>query len=593
MTTFFENVTARPVLAPTSAANLRTEPSAKYISGLAALVAVGTNLGEFAWDPASVDVDDGVYVIKPTDILPANPGRFIRMLGDVNLVASRTLFVDGGYTGVVTDGSLNAPYKTISAAIAAVPAVSAANGVEIWQILVAPRSYAESLTIPVNRQIVLAPWKSPRNQLSAVPLGSPAITGDVTWVISGGVAGTSSFSLQNFFIDQFFIDATVAPVSTVVGEIVNCIGNTVSMSAGTFPATGVIYLERTQFFGAFNVPTANVVSRESDLLTAFTCGTLLDYVSKFSGAITCATVGSKVMQFVATRFGVGASFVNANADIIFDAIAARNAANAGILNTPASGVANLWRSGVAGYYSAQHTVRYSTANVAANLGDEYIAMDPAAATTITVTLPAAAVFADAANETNGAVARRPTRHLIVRNVAASGGTGIVAFATLGTDDIDRAAATGFILLAGEFVLLVPVLIGAVWSWMPLQRDARNYFSALVLARTTTSSVAYVTKTTLTTPALRGTYRVGWSSVIDQALTSDETFVRLQNTTDAVTVGVERIEEMQDPVNRIPAGGFGEVTFTGAAKTFEIQFHTTTGAGTAGIQDARIELWRVF
>jgi hypothetical protein len=119
---------------------------------------------------------------------------------------------------------------------------------------------------------------------------------------------------------------------------------------------------------------------------------------------------------------------------------------------------------------------------------------------------------------------------------------------------------------------------------------QDYQTAISTARSTTTSATFQTKVTLTTPTLTGTYRVGWTSVVDNSNKNSETEVRLQNTTDASTVGTTQIYKTDPTSLRLGASGFGEITFSGAAKTFEIQYRAT--GTTAGIQDARIEIWRV-
>ena len=119
---------------------------------------------------------------------------------------------------------------------------------------------------------------------------------------------------------------------------------------------------------------------------------------------------------------------------------------------------------------------------------------------------------------------------------------------------------------------------------------QDYQTAISAARSTTTSTTFQTKVTLTTPSLTGTYRVGWTSVIDIDNNKKSVLARLQNTTDAVTIGAEHSMEPKDVTNRIVAGGFAEVSFSGASKTFEIQYRAT--GNTAGIEDARIEIWRV-
>lgn len=119
----------------------------------------------------------------------------------------------------------------------------------------------------------------------------------------------------------------------------------------------------------------------------------------------------------------------------------------------------------------------------------------------------------------------------------------------------------------------------------------DYQTEISTARSTTTSSSFQVKVTLTTPTLTGTYRIGWCSIIDQQGGADSVEARLQNTTDASTVGAIQRLEPKDTDNREFAGGFAEIVFAGAAKTFQIQWRQQEG-NTAGIQDARIEIWRV-
>lgn len=119
---------------------------------------------------------------------------------------------------------------------------------------------------------------------------------------------------------------------------------------------------------------------------------------------------------------------------------------------------------------------------------------------------------------------------------------------------------------------------------------QDYQTAISIARSTTTSATFQTKVTLTTPVLTGTYRIGWTSVIDMDNNKKSVLVRLQNTTDANTIGAEQRMEPKDTANRVVASAFAEVSFSGASKTFEIQYRAT--GNTAGIEDARIEIWRV-
>lgn len=67
---------ARPLISGvTNAAGLRAvAPSASFGQGITAVVA---GLGSFAFDTASLAVDNGTTVIKPDDILVGNPGRWL------------------------------------------------------------------------------------------------------------------------------------------------------------------------------------------------------------------------------------------------------------------------------------------------------------------------------------------------------------------------------------------------------------------------------------------------------------------------------------------------------------------------------------
>jgi len=134
-------------------------------------------------------------------------------------------------------------------------------------------------------------------------------------------------------------------------------------------------------------------------------------------------------------------------------------------------------------------------------------------------------------------------------------------------------------------------------WQPEPQGASanvfglDYQTATSIGRSTTTSTTSVTKVTLTTPALTGTYRVGWTAVVDVDSIADSVEARLYNSTDAAQIGAASRHEPKDTNNRIHVGGFAEVVFTGASKSISIEYRQQ-GGGTAGIQDARIEIWRV-
>jgi len=121
----------------------------------------------------------------------------------------------------------------------------------------------------------------------------------------------------------------------------------------------------------------------------------------------------------------------------------------------------------------------------------------------------------------------------------------------------------------------------------------GYQTEIDLGRDTTTSTSWQDKVTLTTPALEaGTYRISWHAVVDQSSVADDVQARLYNVTDAAVVGAEQSKESKEDTDRIAVSGFAEVIFAGVAKSFKIQYRQQRG-GTAGIQDARIEIWRVI
>jgi hypothetical protein len=120
---------------------------------------------------------------------------------------------------------------------------------------------------------------------------------------------------------------------------------------------------------------------------------------------------------------------------------------------------------------------------------------------------------------------------------------------------------------------------------------KDYDPASSLAESSTTSTDWQTKAQLVSAALTGTYRVGFSCRYWQSSVADTVQVRLQNTTDTSTLCGEYSVEPKDTTDRFPGFGFAEVTFSGASKTFEIQYRQQRG-GTAYIDQACIEMWRV-
>jgi len=110
------------------------------------------------------------------------------------------------------------------------------------------------------------------------------------------------------------------------------------------------------------------------------------------------------------------------------------------------------------------------------------------------------------------------------------------------------------------------------------------------AESTTTGATFVTKVTLTTPALTGTYWIEYCAEIVTSTIGDRTEVRLQNTTDGLTLHNPMIEP-KDTKNWYAISGFDEVSFSGSAKSFAIQFRMPDTSATAKIRRARIRIFR--
>ena len=118
----------------------------------------------------------------------------------------------------------------------------------------------------------------------------------------------------------------------------------------------------------------------------------------------------------------------------------------------------------------------------------------------------------------------------------------------------------------------------------------NDFQQVTNAATfTTTSATFVSALQLVTPALTGTYRVSASAIVD----NDDKLgsIRLQNVTDAATIGTQ-MDHRHNTGRMRPFIATGFVTFTGAAKTFQIQALDIAGGNDQRVRARVIEFWRV-
>lgn len=107
----------------------------------------------------------------------------------------------------------------------------------------------------------------------------------------------------------------------------------------------------------------------------------------------------------------------------------------------------------------------------------------------------------------------------------------------------------------------------------------------------TTSSTYQNKVSLTTGSLTGTYRVSYYCELTIGTANRDAQVRLYNSTDATELCM-LFRRFNQTTENVPAAGFQYVTFTGAAKTFIIQYNSPNNVAQVNIQRARIELWRV-
>ena len=110
---------------------------------------------------------------------------------------------------------------------------------------------------------------------------------------------------------------------------------------------------------------------------------------------------------------------------------------------------------------------------------------------------------------------------------------------------------------------------------------------------TSNSSTYQVATRMTTAVLTGTFWIIFSAELNNDTASAAFMARCQNTTNNTVLGECYYTNPSNGTNAAAGWvcftGRAEVTFTGAAKTFELQFKRITGSSTAGMRRARIML----
>lgn len=112
---------------------------------------------------------------------------------------------------------------------------------------------------------------------------------------------------------------------------------------------------------------------------------------------------------------------------------------------------------------------------------------------------------------------------------------------------------------------------------------------------TTSGGTPLTKVSVTIPAENATWLVVVTALVSHSNSTGNPAVRLQNTTDAATLGRTWESEMDDSANVLSATLRQEFTNTAVAgaKTLALQYFVTSGSGTLTISDAYITARRVI
>jgi len=590
MSNFLANFLARAVALPTSAANLRTEASAKYVAGETVVVPIAGVATVFAWDTASTATDDGIAVIRPTDIAAPDPGRFLRLATQAVPHPSRTLYVDLTYAGSATDGGVATPFKTLQAAVNAVPAGTFGVS-QPWLILAAPGDYAEVLVTLASQQIIIAPLG-----IGTEIVLEPSLiqTTSITFVTNASV-NQPMLLLRSVKTTNLTVSEAAVPATSGILSVTGCDLAGISSAVGIY--SGIALIVDTVISANVSLAGAAVRSRNMQCNGTFAVLAWFDEGAIVGGAASVAAASAAPTMALTNSDVLGLVTCASTTELSFSGSTVKTLAKNGALGGPTLVTnSNRWK-GDATYYSTHHTVRDTNLSPTLNLLDDYVILRPASGVTIAVTLPDARLFVGngySQTETNGGTVRTPARHLTIKN-ASEFTDGYVTLAPgSGAQRIDSNVMTGMMLLQGETHVLVPVYNStlAEWSWESLQTFGKNYLYVVSAAESTDVTGAFVTKATITTPALRGTYRVEWHVVAYASAVGTRTETQLYNTTAAAVLGVTLVADVVGAFDRVAHSGVELVSFGGAAKTLEIQFRRGGGAGTAKVSTARLELWKV-
>jgi hypothetical protein len=120
----------------------------------------------------------------------------------------------------------------------------------------------------------------------------------------------------------------------------------------------------------------------------------------------------------------------------------------------------------------------------------------------------------------------------------------------------------------------------------------DFQSATDNTRTTLAGNTYpgLTKATLATTVLSGTYKLSFNVLSDCAVNNRDYFVRIQNITNATMIW-EIVDRTSTSTIRHSIGGFKYVTLTGS-NTYRFEAKGTNAGDTVGLTSASIEIYRI-
>lgn len=109
------------------------------------------------------------------------------------------------------------------------------------------------------------------------------------------------------------------------------------------------------------------------------------------------------------------------------------------------------------------------------------------------------------------------------------------------------------------------------------------------ALSTTTSTTYQNKLSVTTPAIAGTYRIGFSMEYNATSNNKNVQVRLYDNTNAVETD-QNDQQTNSGANWFSFSGFYYHIQTATATTFILQYRA--GTSNCQVRNARLEIWRV-